>query len=87
MRPNSASMYSDPFYAKQVGEWLARAEPGDKARYERLFASLEAPSPERQNRKPPPAPTLRPLSAAGKLHGGLGVEEAEYVTLHQHWMG
>ena len=70
MRPNSASMYSDPFYSKQVGEWLARAEPGDKARYERLFASLEsAPSPERKNKKPPPAPTLRPLSAAGKRGG------------------
>ncbi|GAX76536.1 hypothetical protein CEUSTIGMA_g3982.t1 [Chlamydomonas eustigma] len=53
----SAAVFSAPYFTRQVAEWLPRATPEEKARFERVFSSLEAETEEKDvAQKPPPAP-------------------------------
>lgn len=65
--PSSSDTYSNPFYAKQVSEWMSRAKPEDKARFERLFSALDPASPPERKKPPPP----RPFTATGGYMAGV----------------
>jgi hypothetical protein len=54
----SATVFSTPYFTRQVAEWLPRATTEERARFENVFSSLETETSKQKEvaQKPPPAP-------------------------------